>query len=67
MNFSELVKIMGNEWNTFYMKLIFFVLCIISAFKNLNLYVAIAMTIIFLINMIPPKGSKSETAIVNVE
>ena len=67
MNFSELVKIMGNQWNTFYMKLIFFYLCIISAFKNLNFNVAIAMTIIFLFNMIPSNGSKSETAMVNVE
>jgi len=67
MNFSELVKIMGNQWNTFYMKLIFYILCSISAFKNLNLYVAIAMTIIFLINMIPPKASKSESAMVKVE
>jgi len=67
MNFSELVKIMGNQWNTFYMKLIFFILCIISAFKNLNFNVAIAMTIIFLFNMIPSKGSKSETAMVNVK
>lgn len=60
MNFSELIKIMGNQWNTFYMKLIFFIICIRSAFKNLNLYVAIAMTIVFIINMIPPRGNKSE-------
>jgi len=58
INPKELVNIMGNKWNTFYMKLIFYILCSISAFKNLETFPAIAMTIIFLINMIPPKASK---------
>jgi hypothetical protein len=64
LNAKTIINIMGNEWNTFYLKLIFFIFCIISAFKNLNLYVAIAMSIVFLINMLPPKVAKAGNALV---
>ena len=64
LNAKTIINIMGNEWNTFYLKLIFFIFCIISAFKNLNLYVAIAMSIVFVINMLPPKLAKAGNELV---
>lgn len=67
LNAKTIINIMGNEWNTFYLKLIFFIFCIISAFKNLNLYVAIAMSIVFFINMLPPKVAKAGNALVPLD
>jgi hypothetical protein len=67
INPKELVNIMGNKWNTFYMKLIFYILCSISAFKNLETFPAIAMTLVFVFNMLPPKGNKNENAVVSVD
>ena len=54
MNPSKIIEIMGHDYNAYFMKLLFFLLVIISAFKNLNMTIAIVMTIIFLINSMPP-------------
>ena len=60
INPKELVNIMGNKWNAWYMKFLFFSFCIISAFINLETLPAIAMSIVFIINMLPPTRKKYE-------
>lgn len=67
INPKELINIMGNKWNAWYMKFLFLLFCILSAFKNLETLPAIAMTIIFVINMLPPKGNNNENAVVSVD
>lgn len=67
INPKELVNIMGNKWNAWYMKFLFLLFCIVSAFKNLETFPAIAMTLVFVFNMLPPKGNKNENAVVRVD
>ena len=45
---------MGHKWNVYFMGFVFFALCISAAFTNLNLTVAIVMSLIFALNFIPP-------------
>lgn len=54
MNPRKIIEIMGHDYNTYFMKLLFFIMVISAAFKNLNLIVAIVMTVIFLLNALPP-------------
>lgn len=62
INPKELINIMGNKWNAWYIKCLFYILCILSAFRNFTLPLAIVMTIIFCLNMLPPKGDKKENS-----
>jgi|UniRef100_A0A6C0CKB8 hypothetical protein len=51
---KKLIEIMGHKWNIYFMGFVFFALCISAAFTNLNLTVAIVMSLIFALNFIPP-------------
>jgi hypothetical protein len=62
INSKELINIMGNKWNAWYMKCLFYIFCILSAFRNFTTPLAIVMTIIFFLNMLPPKGDKKENS-----
>jgi hypothetical protein len=55
INPGKIIEIMGHDYNAYFMKILFFFLIIPSTFKNLNIIVAVVMTIIFLINLLPPK------------
>ena len=54
MGYDEIFKIMGKDWNAWWLKLIFFIFVLISAFENLDLYFSIPMLIVFIIKLIPP-------------
>jgi hypothetical protein len=58
MNMNKLLEIMGSDFNSWYLKCLFFIMLITSAFKNLNIIIAIVMTIVFLPQMIPPRSKK---------
>jgi len=54
LNGRKIMEIMGNNFNSYYLLLLFFIMTIVAAFTNLTLPVAIPMLIIFLIAFIPP-------------
>lgn len=54
LNLREIFKIMGRPFNAWWLKIIFFILVVASAFKNLESYVAIPILIVFLFNALPP-------------
>jgi hypothetical protein len=54
MNVGDIFEIMGRPFNAWWLKLIFFILVVVSAFKNLESYIAIPILIVFLFNALPP-------------
>jgi len=54
MNPIKILEIVSQDFNAWFLKFIFFLMTILAAFKNLNIVVAVVMTIVFLPNLIPP-------------
>jgi len=54
LNGSKIMEIIGEKYNSYYLTLLFLILVIISAFTNLNIIIAIVMTLVFAKHLIPP-------------
>ena len=55
LNGKQIMEIMGNKFNSYYLLVLFFILTIVAAFSNLQTMVAVPMLIIILIlGFMPP-------------
>ena len=54
MNAKDIINIMGRPFNAWWLKIIFLSMVMASAFKNLDLIIAIIMLIVFIPHFIPP-------------
>ena len=58
LNAKQIMEIMGNKYNSYYLLLIFFIIAIVAAFSNLQTVVAVPMLLIFIIvGFMPPSNS----------
>ena len=54
LNGKKIMEIIGEQFNSYYLTLLFLILLIVAAFSKLNPIIAIVMTLVFLKHMIPP-------------
>ena len=60
LNAKQIMEIMGNKFNSYYLLLLLFILTIVAAFTNLQTMVAVPMLIIFIIaGVMPPSSGQS--------
>lgn len=54
LNAKKIMEIMGSKFNSYYLTLCLLLMVIGAAFKDLNIIIAIIMTIIFIPSLLPP-------------
>ncbi len=54
LNGKKIMEIMGEPFNSYYLTLLFLILVSLAAFANLNIIIAIVMTAVFALRLIPP-------------
>lgn len=54
LNAKKIMEIMGSKFNSYYLTLSLLLMVIGAAFKDLNIIIAIVMTIIFIPSLLPP-------------
>lgn len=54
LNGKKIMEIMGESFNSYYLTLLFLILVAVSAFANLNIIIAVVMTVVFAVRLIPP-------------
>jgi hypothetical protein len=60
LNGRKIIEIMGNEYNSYYLGVLFLIATIVVSFINLSYWTAVPLSIVCLYGLIPP-GLKGQS------